>query len=104
MFKIIKVTGDSLWPDYEEGDFVIVTKIPYFLKSVKRGDVVVFRSSQFGAMVKYVDRIDHSGDKFYVVGVHPYSLDSRQLGAIPKKDIIGKVVFHVKRHSTRAID
>lgn len=102
MFKFIKVTGKSLWPVYKEGDFVLVTKIPFFFKRIKRGDVVVFRHPQLGALIKCVDGIDQSAGNFYVTGIHPDSLDSRKLGAIHHKDIIGKVVFHFKSKSSGA--
>ena len=43
MLRWIKIRGDSLLPDFHEGDFVLISKIPFFFRSPSPGDVVVFR-------------------------------------------------------------
>jgi len=96
MIKVLKVTGDSLTPEYKGGDFVIVLKIPLWFKSPKRGDVVVFRQSNYGILIKQVDRYDPQSGEFFVIGTHADSVDSRQFGALHKRDLIGKVIWHVR--------
>ena len=41
MLGFFKVTGNSLSPDYQEGDFVLLLKIPFFLNRLKEGDIVI---------------------------------------------------------------
>ena len=52
MIKVLKVTDDSLTPEYNEGDFVIVLKITFWFKSPKRGDVGAFKQSSYGTLIK----------------------------------------------------
>ena len=96
MIKVLKVTDDSLTPEYNEGDFVIVLKIPCVFKSPKRGDVVVFKQSSYGTLIKQVDRYDPQSGELFVIGTHADSVDSRQFGALYKRDLIGKVIWHVR--------
>ena len=97
MIQVIKVTGESLSPEYCEGDFVLVVKIPFLLRSVKAGDVVVFRQIAYGEMIKIVDRLDDGGNLLYVRGSHPESKDSRHFGPVPRSDLIGKVLWHFRK-------
>jgi phage repressor protein C with HTH and peptisase S24 domain len=93
MIKFIKVTGDSLSPAYKEGDYVMLITVPFL--SFKRGDTIVFRHTQYGTMIKNIDSID--SDKIFVVGTHPLSIDSRQFGPIQRGDVVGKVIWHIKK-------
>jgi nickel-type superoxide dismutase maturation protease len=97
MLHIIKVTGESLLPDYKEGDYVVVTTISFFFDSLKQGDVVVFRHPVYGTMVKRVERVCHAEQEIFVVGSHPQSLDSRQFGPIPKSWVTGKMLWHIAK-------
>ena len=97
MIALIKVTGNSLSPEYQEGDFVLVVKIPFFLRRLKVGDVVVFKHPYYGTMVKKVESLAPDGGQFFVVGTHPDSTDSRQFGTIHKEDLVGKVLWHFKK-------
>jgi len=94
MFKFIKVTGDSLSPSYNEGDYVILITYPLF--SFKRGDTIVFRHPEYGTMIKDIDSLD--SDKIQVIGTHPHSVDSRQFGPINQSEVVGKVILHFKKH------
>ena len=97
MFQFIRITGDSLSPEYREGDFVLVVKIPFFLRTIRPGDVVVFHQIAYGRMVKRVESLDVSGELFYVRGSHPDSTDSRQFGPVPRSDLIGKVIWQIRK-------
>lgn len=93
MIKFIKVKGDSLLPEYKEGDYVMILTNRFF--SFKVGDTVVFKHSEYGTMIKNIDVLD--SDKIHVVGTHPYSIDSRQFGPIRRSDVVGKVIWHIKQ-------
>jgi signal peptidase I len=97
MFRFLKVSGQSLTPSYQEGDFVLVAKIPFFLDRLKCGDAVVFNHPVFGQMIKLVEHIDLPGNLVFVTGTQPNSLDSRQLGPIPRGELQGKVIWHIKK-------
>ena len=97
MLQFIKISGSSLLPEYREGDFVLVGKIPPFSCSVRRGDVVVFRDPLYGKMIKKVDRVGPDGSLIYVIGTHEDSVDSRQFGGVNKGNLVGKVIWHIRR-------
>ena len=94
MIRIHKVSGDSLSPKYQDGDFVFSIKIPILFNTLKKGDVVVIRHPEYGIIIKEIEHIDVWGNNIYVVGKAPNSVDSRRFGAIYKSNIIGKVVLH----------
>ena len=93
MFKFIKVTGNSLYPEYCEGDYVVIITLPFFV--FKKGDTVIFDHPVYGRMIKIVESVE--SDKIYVIGRWTGSIDSRQIGPIRRKSIVGKVIWHIKR-------
>lgn len=95
MCRIIKVTGESLTPLFEEGDFVLVLKIPFL--SLNSGDTIVFRHDTYGTMIKQIEDISPRNGTVRVIGTHPRSQDSRSFGPVARKDIIGKVIWHIKQ-------
>jgi nickel-type superoxide dismutase maturation protease len=95
MIQILKVTGESLSPLFLEGDFVVVSKIPFVLRKIKAGDIVVFQHPVYGTMIKKVEHISPDGAEIFVVGTHPESTDSRQFGPLRRRQLIGKVVWHI---------
>ena len=95
MIQILKVTGESLSPFFLEGDFVVVSKIPFVLRKIKAGDVVVFRHPVYGTMIKKVEHISPDGEEIFVLGTHPESTDSRQFGPLRRRQLIGKVIWHI---------
>jgi len=97
MLGFFKVTGNSLSPDYQEGDFVLLLKIPFFLNRLKEGDIVVFQHPYYGVMIKKIERFSLDREKIYVIGTHPDSIDSRKFGPILRIDLVGKVICHIRR-------
>ena len=95
MIQILKVTGESLSPFFLEGDFVVVSKIPFVLRKIKTGDIVVFRHPVYGTMIKKVERISPDGEEIFVLGTHPESTDSRQFGPLRRRQLTGKVIWHI---------
>jgi len=94
MCRVIKVKGDSLTPLIEEGDFVLVLKIPFFF--LHSGDIIVFHHDTHGKMIKLVGAVSRDDGTVFAIGTHPFSTDSRSFGPVPRKDIIGKVIWRVK--------
>jgi signal peptidase I len=97
MLRWIKIRGDSLLPDFHEGDFVLISKIPFFFRSPSPGDVVVFRVSPYGTLIKKIEWTDPGQRVLYVVGSHAASLDSRSFGPIDREALLGKVIWHISR-------
>lgn len=93
MIKFIKVSGQSLSPEYQEGDFVMIITVPFFL--FKPGYTVVFQHPAYGIMIKKILQLEPQG--LFVTGTHPNSLDSRQFGLIEPRSVLGMVVWHIRK-------
>jgi len=97
MFFLLKVEGSSLEPDFVEGDFVLVSKIPFFFRPVRPGEVIVFNHVLYRTMIKYVERFEPGTGEVYVVGTNPESIDSRSFGPIRLGAVLGKVIWHIRK-------
>jgi signal peptidase I len=97
MIRLLRVTGNSLAPTYEEGDFVVIATIPFLFGGIRPGDMVVFRHRAYGTMIKQAQRILPDADEIHVMGTRIDSVDSRNFGPISKRDVLGKVVWHIKK-------
>jgi len=94
MLKIIRVTGKSLSPAIQEGDYVLVGTSSFFFP-IQVGDKVIFDHPQHGRLIKTVSSLDKGKDQLFVSGSHPLSVDSRDFGLISVESVIGKVLFHI---------
>lgn len=94
MFKILKISGDSMSPEIQEGDFVIILTAKFILNRLKVGDDIIFSHKLYGTLIKRIASIDPDTDGVYVVGISAESLDSRRLGTIRSENINGKVIAH----------
>ena len=83
-----------------QGDFVVISKIPFFLRAPRPGDVVAFRKQPHGLMIKRVEYLTPAGELF-VLGNHVASVDSLQFGPVRKQDVIGKVIMHIQNGSRK---
>jgi signal peptidase I len=95
LLQILKIAEHSLEPAYQEGDFVLVSKIPIFLGRVRAGDTVVFSHPTMGRLIKRVERLLEDGKSLWVVGSSPDSVDSRIFGPVSIRQVTGKVIGHV---------
>lgn len=102
MLRIVKVTGDSLTPYVREGDFVLISKIPFLLNSLKVGDIIVFEHSTYGRLIKRIERFSADGALIFVIGSHEWSVDSRQFGPVDRSTILGKVIWHIRKPDNSA--
>jgi signal peptidase I len=84
-------------PVYQDGDFVLVSKIPYLFGTTKQGDVVAFRHEVYGTMIKKVQTVSSHTGQIYVTGTQQNSVDSRQFGPIAQGVVLGKVIWHLRK-------
>ena len=97
MLRFLKVTGDSLYPLIREGDFVLVSKIPFLFGAVRQGDIVAFSHPELGTLIKRVDWVSADRQQFFVVGTNEWSVDSRQFGPVERKTMLGKIIWHIRK-------
>ncbi len=96
MLRFFKVRGDSLAPEFSQGDFVLVSKIPFLFASPAPGEVIAFRQPGYGLLIKRIHSITRDGE-LNVAGTHPDSIDSRAFGPVRRQDVVGKVIWHIRR-------
>ena len=110
-FKAVEVRGDSMSPNFNDGDWLLFRLLPAKSKSGKLvgklvGKVVLIqRQSQVGTdflQVKRVVKVDQSNEsnetKIWVEGDNKSaSTDSRSWGALDSSEVIGKLIFRYRR-------
>ena len=72
-------------------------RIPLILGAIGKEDTIAFRHHTYGTMIKKVQSLGPNKDEMYVVGTQENSVDSRRFGAISRRDVIGKVIWHIRR-------
>ena len=90
---IIKVCGHSMAPFFNDQDYVVVIKRPFF--RITAEDVVLFHKKPYGLMMKRVKTVYPKA--VWVYGHHLDSVDSRHFGQVTMQAIFGKVWFSVCR-------
>jgi phage repressor protein C with HTH and peptisase S24 domain len=79
-------------PHIVDSSSVLVSIIPFLFKSPKVSDIVVFKDKNGKILIKRI--AGKEGDEYFVRGDNKSdSLDSRKLGNISRKQIIGKVIY-----------
>jgi hypothetical protein len=113
-FKKIEVRGDSMSPNYNDGDWLLFYLLPAKSKmaSSARGlvgkVVLIQRQSEVGTdflQVKRVTQVSNSASasdarkiEFWVEGdCKEKSTDSRNWGALNSTEVIGKLIFRYRR-------
>ncbi len=96
MLRFFKIRGDSLAPEFSQGDFVLVSKIPFLLAPPARGEVIAFHQPGYGLLIKRIESITPEGG-LNVTGVNPDSIDSRTFGPVRQEAVVGKVIWHIRK-------
>jgi len=92
-----KVTGTSMYPTLEEGDMVVVQKVPF--SSIKVGDIIVYDppcSATGNSVIHRVVSIEQGGGGFITKGDNNGATDQAAniaAGPITAACVEGKVVF-----------
>ena len=96
MLRLLKVRGASLWPDFQDGDYVLAAGVPFPAGKVRAGDVIIFSQPGYGSLIKRVERVLEGGEAYVVRGTQIDSSDSRNFGPVPKARVSGKVIWHIQ--------
>ena len=94
MVKIFRITGLSMSPELNDGDYVLLTQL---IKKPKTGDIVVVDHPLYGHLIKRVVAVNQQGD-LLLQGNQPSSLSSTQMGWITQKQYLGKCVIKFRRN------
>jgi signal peptidase I len=97
MIRFFRVKGESMLPLLAEGDLALAVNWYWLTGPLKVGDIVVFRHFMYGTLVKQVDRLLTETGRLTVRGTRAVSLDSQEFGPVAQTDVLGKVVWRVRR-------
>lgn len=80
-------------PLYQNGDYVIVSRVSFLLNKPKVGNIAVLRDPRDGkVLIKRITGIENN--KYFVEGdSKSMSTDSRHFGYLDRESIIGKVIW-----------
>lgn len=95
------VSGNSMVPNFHNGDYLIIDELSYEIRKPERGEVIVFRypknPSQFfikriaGLPGETINGIILANNEYYVLGDNaPASSDSRYWGPVKSNLIVGR--------------
>ena len=95
MLKILKVSGFSLEPDFQDGDYVLIARWPGWGPCV--GQVVALHQPTYGTLLKRVWSVNRTAGTVEVRGQHPHSVDSRNFGPVPMRSLMGRVIWKISK-------
>lgn len=98
MFRLLKIRGHSLYPEYLDGDYVLTAGVPFPSGKIKSGNLIVFRQPVHGLLIKRVQKVLDKGQTFDVRGTQIDSTDSRNFGPVPLSLVEGKVIWHFRQN------
>ena len=93
MIKLHKITGHSMAPAFNDGDFVVTAR--RWLSQYQQQDVVVVNHETYGVIIKRIQSVLTDG-RVRLQGDNRQSTSTSQLGNIERKQIIGRVCWHIK--------
>ncbi len=93
MIRLVKIIGQSMTPEFHEGDYLILQTA--FLKP-KTGQHIVYRHQEFGLIFKQIDKIENDG-RFFLRSINPLGLQAERTGHCSPSRITGKVLWHIKK-------
>lgn len=105
LVKAVVIRGDSMAPNYNDGDWLLFRLLPAKSKSSSSANslvgkvVLLQRDSQAGKDFLQVKRVTQITDLgFWLEGDNKSaSTDSRSWGAVDSSEVIGKLIFRYRR-------
>jgi phage repressor protein C with HTH and peptisase S24 domain len=89
MFRIFKVSGESMKPNFKSNHFVLTRKT----NNIKENDVVVINLDHYGNILKRVSSIGQNGVKLQ--SDNPIYESTSTFGSHEVSKIVGKVIFKI---------
>ena len=113
IFKAVEVRGESMLPNYNDGDWLLFRLLPAKSKAKSKANelvgkvVLIQRRSNVGEdflQIKRVTQVHDDNDeaRIWVEGDNKSaSTDSRNWGALDSDEVIGKLILRYRRASIK---
>lgn len=89
-------------PTFLPGDILLVSSIPYLFSAPKVNDIIGFKDNITSKI--FIKRIkEKDKNTFFVCGDNKHdSMDSKKMGWIERKQIVGKVVYLIQNSKVKS--
>ena len=110
-FKAVEVRGDSMSPNYNDGDWLLFRLLPAKSKAKSKAQelvgkvVLIQRESEFGTDFLQVKRVTQVSGRNNEIAIwvegdnKEKSTDSRSWGPLNSDEVIGKLILRYRRAS-----
>jgi len=95
--RIFRIAGRSMEPEFHDGDFVMVSRLPAHPRYVRPGTPIAFKHSRYGMLIKKVQTHNPALKMIWAAGTSRFGLRSDEIGPIPMKNVLGEVIGHVRK-------
>ena len=92
-FGIIRVSGPSMAPALQDGDFVLFRRLSA-ADNPCPGAIVIVRHQHLGTIIKLLGKETGLG-QFSLHGLSAMSMASNHMGAVARQNIIGQAVLRI---------
>ena len=92
MLHLFRVSGASMGPLYQHGDYVLISRSAW--RRLRRGDDVVARHGVLGVVLKRISA--RIGNQLELNGLNALSMTSYAIGPVQNNDLLGRVVWHFR--------
>lgn len=100
-FGMIRVSGLSMGPVLEDGDFVLFHRFSP-RDQPSPGAIVIVRHQRLGTIVKLLGEETRPGE-FRLRGLSALSMDTNHMGTVARQDIVGQAILRIGRHDTSGL-
>lgn len=97
MLRIFRVTGSSMEPTLNDGDYVVAATR---LWRPRESKLAVANHPEYGLLIKRVRRRSPTG--YTLSSDNPLGTDSRKFGEVSERHVIGPVLLTIRQPSSAA--
>ena len=97
MFRLIKVSGDSMSPALQDGDIVITLKP----RSLRPGFIYVVNHSDLGRVIKRLGELTNG--RYTLHGDNPQSTPSSVMGTVEPSRITARAILAISSRGIRRV-
>ncbi|WP_363322346.1 S24/S26 family peptidase [uncultured Pseudoteredinibacter sp.] len=90
MLKIFKITGNSMSPRFNDGDYLLLFTLR---RKPRPGQFLVYDHPEIGPIFKQVGEVTQGGG-LYLKSLNSAGVSSEDIGQCQTENIIGRMLWH----------